>query len=466
MNAVGFLRRHYSIKIAALTVGNCVLVVSAVLLAVALRFGGLAYLMENLWGFLAKALVLLGVFQVSLHYADFYDHKVAESPWQLVQGLLRALGLSCLLLSLMYYMLPQLMVGRGVVFIALSLTMFFVFAWNYLILQATRLKKWQQKVVIVGSGRVAKQTAQAILDQKGSPFEVLGFIDRDRSRIGERILNPGIIGAYDQLCQIVERERPVILVVALDDRRNSFPVDDLLNCKMKGVTIEDHTTFLKRLMGKLMIENLSPSHLIFSDGFRKSRFTLNAKRIIESVLSLTALIVLSPLFLIIAILIKVDSPGPVFLRQERVGENGRIFIIYKFRSMRNDAERFSGPVWAKQDDDRVTRLGKFLRKLRIDELPQFWNVLKADLSLVGPRPERPQFVKRLEQQIPYYALRHSVRPGITGWAQVSFSYGASVEDATEKLRYDLFYIENLSLLFDFMIILRTIKIVILGKGAR
>jgi sugar transferase (PEP-CTERM system associated) len=466
MNAISFLRRHYSIRIVVLTVGDCVLVLSAVLLAVVLRFGGLASLMENLWNFLPKALMLLGVFQVSLHYSEFYDHKVAENPWQLAQGLLRALGLSCLLLSLIYYMLPQLMVGRGVVFIALSLTMFFVFAWHYLIFQAMRPKKWQQKVVIVGSGRVAKQTAQAVLDRKGSPFEVLGFVDKDRSRIGERILNPGIIGAYDQLCQIVERERPVVLVVALDEKRNSFPLDDLLNCKMKGVTIEDHTTFLKRLTGKLMVESLSPSHLIFSDGFRKSGFTLAVKRIVETVLSLMALIVLSPLFLVVAILIKVDSAGPVFLRQERVGENGNIFIIYKFRSMRKDAERLSGPVWAKQKDDRVTRVGKYMRKLRIDELPQFWNVLRGNLSLVGPRPERPQFVEELEQQIPYYALRHSVRPGITGWAQVSFSYGASVEDSTEKLRYDLFYIENLSLLFDFMIILKTIKIVILGKGAR
>jgi sugar transferase (PEP-CTERM system associated) len=466
MNAVSFLKRQYSIRMAVLTVGNGVLVVFAVLLAVVLRSGSFAHLMENLWGFLAKALVLLAVFQVSLHYADFYEQKIAESPWQLAQSLLRVLGLSCFLLSLLYYMLPQLMVGRGIVFIALSLTTFFVFAWHYLIFQAVRLKKWQQKVVIVGSGIVAKKTAQVLLDRKGSPFQVLGFIDRDRSRIGECILNPRIIGAYDQLCQIVERERPVVLVVALDDKRNSFPLDDLLNCKMKGVTIEDHTTFLKRLTGKLMVESLRPSHLIFSDGFRKSKFTVSTKRIVETALSLMALIVLSPLFLLVAILIKVDSPGPIFFKQERVGENSKSFIIYKFRSMRNDAEKFSGAVWAKQKDDRVTRVGRYIRKWRVDELPQLWNVLKCDLSLVGPRPERPEFVKELEQQIPYYALRHSVRPGITGWAQISFPYGASVEDATEKLRYDLFYIENLSLLFDVMIILKTIKIVILGKGAR
>jgi sugar transferase (PEP-CTERM system associated) len=466
MNAVGFLKRYYSVRIAVLTAGNCVLVVSAVLLAVVVRSGGTAYLMNDWWSFFAKALVVLGVFQVSLHYTNFYDGKVAECPWRLGQCLLRAFGISCLLLSLMYYLLPQLIIGRGVVFIGLSLTMCFVFAWYYLIFQTMQRKKWQQKVLIVGSGKVAKQTAQAILDRKSATFEVLGFIDRDPSRIGERILNPGIIGAYDQLCQIVERERPVVLVVALDDKRDGFPLNDLLNCKMKGVTIEDHTTFLKKLTGKLMVESLSPSHLIFSDGFRKSKFTLIVKRTVETALSLTALIVLSPLFLLVAILIKADSPGPIFFRQERVGENGRLLTIYKFRSMRNDAEKNTGPVWAKQEDDRVTRVGKYMRKLRIDELPQLWNALKGDISLVGPRPERPQFVKELEQKIPYYALRHSVRPGITGWAQVSFPYGASVEDAAEKLRYDLFYIENLSVLFDFMILLKTIKIVILGKGAR
>lgn len=252
----------------------------------------------------------------------------------------------------------------------------------------------------------------------------------------------------------------------MDDRRNGFPLNELLTCKMQGITIEDHSTFLEKLTGKLMVENLNPSHLIFSDGFKKFKIMLTIKRLAEIFLSLAGLIILSPLMLLVSIMIKIDSQGPAFFKQERVGENGRIFNIYKFRSMRNDAEGHTGPIWARENDPRITRVGRYIRKVRIDEIPQLWNVLNGDMSFIGPRPERLYFVEDLTKMIPYYSQRHSVKPGITGWAQTKYPYGASEEDALEKLKYELYYIKYMSPFFDLFILFETVKIVLFGKGAR
>ena len=235
---------------------------------------------------------------------------------------------------------------------------------------------------------------------------------------------------------------------------------------MSGMTILEGESFYEKWAGKILAENINPSWLIYSDGFRKSRFTKFIKRLTGLVLSSLGLLLALPVTAVIAIAIKFESRGPVIYRQKRCGQDGRIFNLCKFRSIIDNAEGSSGPVWAMDDDDRVTRVGKIIRKFRLDELPQLWNVLKGDMSFVGPRPERPEFVEELEKIVPYYSERHTVKPGITGWAQVSYGYGASVEDALEKLKYDLFYIKNMSMLFDFMVILKTAKIVIQQSGAR
>ena len=276
---------------------------------------------------------------------------------------------------------------------------------------------------------------------------------------------PEIIGDYTQITSIVQAGNIDRIVVALDERRGKFPIDELLSCRLRGIKVDDGVAFTEYLAGKLSVESLHPSFLIFSDGFQSSSTSKILKRIIDISVSSLGLLAFSIVGLIIGIAIKLDSKGPIFYRQERVGEGTKIFGLLKFRSMRVNAEE-NGPQWAKVNDERVTRVGRVIRKLRLDEIPQMINVLKGQMSFVGPRPERPVFVKMLKREIPFYTQRHAVKPGITGWAQICCPYGASREEALEKLKYDLYYIKHMSLLLDLIIISETVKVVLFGKGAR
>jgi sugar transferase (PEP-CTERM system associated) len=279
-------------------------------------------------------------------------------------------------------------------------------------------------------------------------------------------VNTKVIGSYEQLVDLVERERIDQIIVALSERRGKLPHEALLTCKLRGVEVIDGTTFYEQMSGKILLENLRPSWIIFSSGFTVSSLTRRLKRLSDLFLSITGLLLAAPLMAGIAILIRCDSWGPAFFMQERVGENKKAFMLFKFRSMFVDAEDTSGPVFAQADDARVTRLGRLLRATRLDELPQLFNVLKGDMSFVGPRPERPFFVEQFEKEIPFYAQRLCVKPGLTGWAQVNYPYGATRADAEEKLRLDLYYIKHMSLSLDLLIVLKTVKIAILGQGAR
>jgi sugar transferase (PEP-CTERM system associated) len=279
-------------------------------------------------------------------------------------------------------------------------------------------------------------------------------------------MNAKVIGSYDQLLEIVQRESIDQIVIAMPDRRGKLPVDALLTCKMQGVHIEEGTTFYEKISGKIMLENLRPSWVIFSSGFSISPLLRLLKRLGDLLLAGTGLILTVPLLPVIAMLIKIESRGPVFFTQERVGQNGRLFVLIKFRSMYDDAEEVTGPVYADANDHRITWVGRWLRRTRLDELPQLLNVLRGEMSFVGPRPERPFFVQQFAKEIPYYTQRLSVKPGITGWAQINYPYGATQEDAVEKLRLDLYYIKNMSLLLDLFIVLKTAKIALLGQGAR
>lgn len=276
---------------------------------------------------------------------------------------------------------------------------------------------------------------------------------------------PIVIGDYSQIFHICKAGDVHRIIVALDERRGKFPLEQLLFCRLKGIPVDDGVAFTEQLAGKLSVESLHPSFLIFSNGFKRSAIFKRLKRVLDIFGSVFGLAVFSVVSLLISIAIKLESKGPVLYRQKRVGEDGKIFHLLKFRSMRADAET-NGPVWAQENDDRVTRVGRVIRKLRLDEIPQMCNVLKGEMSFVGPRPERPFFVDQLKNEIPFYSERHVVKPGITGWAQISYHYGASREDAQEKLKYDLYYIKHMSLLFDLMIVLQTVKIVLLGKGSR
>jgi sugar transferase (PEP-CTERM system associated) len=293
---------------------------------------------------------------------------------------------------------------------------------------------------------------------------VLGYLD-DSPDAGDAIpRNHQLLGKIKDLTGIVAENHPDLIVVAQFDRRGALPTKALLECRLRGILVEDWPTFYEKETGKILVAELRPSWLIFSDGFVKTPSSEIIKRGIDTVLSLIGLIVTFPLMLLIAASIRIDSPGPILFRQRRLGKHGRVFVIYKFRSMRDDAEHGTGPVWAREGDSRVTRVGRIIRRTRLDELPQLFNVLIGDMSFIGPRPERPEFVDELEEQIPFYRARLSVKPGITGWAQVRYHYGASVEDALEKLQYDLYYVKNVSLFLDLLILLNTIQVVLFARG--
>jgi sugar transferase (PEP-CTERM system associated) len=325
--------------------------------------------------------------------------------------------------------------------------------------------KLEERILVVGTGASARKVVRQILDQREFAYRVVGFIDDDPSRIGERIVNPGIVGTPADMGALIALHQIDRIIVGLADRRGKLPIEELLRAKMAGICVEDATTTYERVTGKILIDDLRPSWLIFSDGFRVSRMTRWMKRTIDLTLSVVLAIVAAPFMVLTAIAIAIESGRPVLYCQERVGENGRTFTLCKFRSMRQDAEKAGTPIWASDGDSRITRVGRFIRKTRLDELPQIWNVVCGDMSFVGPRPERPYFVAELAKDIPFYQQRHAVKPGLTGWAQVKYRYGASREDAMEKLRYDLYYIKHLSVFFDLTIVFDTVKVVLFRKGA-
>jgi sugar transferase (PEP-CTERM system associated) len=373
---------------------------------------------------------------------------------------------SSILLAILYFLFPTLIIGRGIFLITLILLPAVLIAWRLFYYRLRRLKPFRERVLIVGAGPLAKWLGQEIFIKHGHEYRIVGFLDEDPSRVGQSLVNPGIIGTYEDLDRLGTHHSIQRIIIAIQDRRKKLPVSQLLRCRFKGIKVEEGETFYEQLAGKIFIENIKPSWFIFSSGFRRVILLKLGKRGLDVLLSASLLMMLWPLFLILSALIKLDSKGPVFFRQERVGESGGIFTLLKFRSMRADAEAASGPVWASHNDSRVTRIGGMLRRFRLDELPQLINVIRGDMSFVGPRPERPYFVERLEKAIPYYSLRHTVKPGITGWAQIKYPYGSTVEDAAEKLQYDLFYIKNLSILLDVVILFETIKTVLMRIGAR
>jgi len=313
----------------------------------------------------------------------------------------------------------------------------------------------------------AKYAGEVLFNLLALPAIVVGFVGENQAEVGRRLVNPSVVGTTGDLRSLVESLKVSLIVVALEDRRGRLPVDELLRCRLAGVKIEDAPSFFERLTGKILVSDLRPSWFVFSPGFNKPRLFKSAKRGLELVAALALLVASAPLVGLAMLLIRLETPGPALFRQSRVGVRGRVFELFKLRTMRLDAEASTGPVWASDEDDpRVTRLGRLLRKLRLDELPQLVNVITGDMSFVGPRPERPHFVDTLRQVIPYYDERHTVRPGITGWAQVKFGYGSTLEDSERKLQFDLYYVKNMSLLLDVAIVLDTFKVMLLGRGAR
>ncbi len=414
---------------------------------------------------LCRAFIVAITFQLFLHLKDAYEFGTKPFAPKFLWGFSQALLFACALLSVVHLVIPQVVLGTGSMVLTLISISCVLTIWHLLLRWYFGMRNRRSNLLIMGTGPLARALATEILRHREFGLSVSGFVDDNPALVGVSIVNPKVLGLNHELRSIVAEKKIDKIAVELSDRRGRLPVDELLELKMCGVGVEEATSVYERVTGKIAIENLKPSWMVFGQGFEVSSRTLIQKQIVSFSVSLLLLLLFLPLFPLIALLIKLDSEGPVFFRQERVGQNGKTFTLLKFRSMRQDAERDTGPVWARPEDKRVTRLGRYLRRTRLDEVPQLINVLKGDMSLVGPRPERPNFVRDLSNTIPFYYLRHSVKPGVTGWAQINYRYGSSVEDAVEKLQYDLFYIKNVSCALDLLIILNTVKTVLVRKGS-
>jgi sugar transferase (PEP-CTERM system associated) len=397
---------------------------------------------------------------------DLYDFIVMHDRHELVLRLVQALGLAWIVLAISFYAYPHLMLGRSISLIALPMALALMVGWRISIHWFLGHPDFGERILIVGSGNLAVEVARQVLNRPDAGYRIVGFVGTDSELLGKSLINPRVIGLTEDLDKIVKREGIDRIVVAMGERRGQLPTDRLLKLSLGGdVSIEEGATFYERVTGRVSLDMLRPSWLIFTGRGRQAKLATVTRSAVHRFVALIGALLSLPIVLLTAVLIKIDSRGPVFYRQERIGKNGRPFVLAKFRSMRVDAEK-EGPVWASKGDERTTRVGRIIRKIRIDEIPQFWNILLGEMSFVGPRPERPHFVAQLAQEIPYYEQRHLIAPGLTGWAQIKYPYGASVEDAREKLQYDLFYVKNHSLFLDAIILFETIKIILFGRGAQ
>ncbi|NUR56625.1 MAG: TIGR03013 family PEP-CTERM/XrtA system glycosyltransferase [Acidobacteria bacterium] len=443
----------------ALILSETALIIAAVIVSTYVVLGS-AWSLPTVAHLLPKVLLIGYVCQICLYYGDLYDDpRMLRDLRHMMVRLLQALGATSILLALLYAWYPDLIVARGVFVLTAAIVGASLMGWRLAFRWATVQVGPRERLLLVGRSATAHNFERELAEHSDNAVEVVGFVEAQPGDAASQSL-----GAFEDLPAIVRAHAVDRVVVNLADARGKLPMDKLLEMKLQGVTFADLASVYEECTGKIALENLRPSWLVFSDGFKKSATTLIVKRAIEVAIAAVALVVCLPILLILAAAIVLTSPGPAIYSQLRVGQNGRVFRVYKLRSMRNDAERGTGAVWSVPGDPRITRLGTILRRTRLDELPQLWNILIGNMSLVGPRPERPEFVQELSKQIPLYRLRHVVKPGLTGWAQVRYTYTASVEDTMEKLQHDLFYIKNLSLRLDLFIIFETVKTVVLHRG--
>src|SRR5688572_10324815 len=462
-----FLLHRVRLRSIALAACETVFIMAAVAIAAVVRLGP-----ENAFelflneGGIVKTLLVVAIAQVSMYYADLYDLRIVADRRELFTRLIQALATTSFALAAIYFWFPSTMLGRGVFLIAAILVMTMAVLWRVAFEWLSGRMGPRERLLLVGTGPAAVDLARELVSRRHElGVEIVGFIDPDPAKIGTALVNPGIIGAIEDIPEIVRRRSVDRVVVSLADARGALPVERLLDMKLAGVSFDHLASVYEEYTGKIAVENLRPSWFIFSDGFRKTRFLSASKRLLDVLCASFLLIPTLPLMLFVALAVRWTSKGPALYHQQRVGLNGRVFTVHKFRSMKADAEAATGAVWAsKKGDPRVTPIGGILRRTRIDELPQLWNVFKGDMSFVGPRPERPEFVAGLTERIRFYGQRHVVRPGLTGWAQVCYTYGATEEDALQKLQFDLYYIKNLSIALDIYIIIETIKTVVLRKG--
>lgn len=404
-----------------------------------------------------RILGLTGIMLLLWHGFDLYDSAlIAVSEWQ-KSWMLMVLGTMLLGFLAIGQFSPSIFPGSGSFALGIVVLILPLFGWRVAYSWIVRLPHFRERVYILGTGDRAERLLDGLRRRPG--IEVAGWTGDVAGEPTKEMVASHVAG-------VVREKRVHRVIVAMPNRRGTLPVYELLDLRLDGVKVEEATSWLERINGRIEVEELYPSWLIFADGFRSSSFFQATRLILNFIAAFFGLSLFLPLWPFIVLAIKLDSPGPVLYHQKRVGRGGTHFYCYKFRTMRRDAEADTGATWAADDDPRITRVGRFLRASRLDEIPQLWCVFKGDMNFVGPRPERPEFVEWLSKEIPYYGVRHTVRPGITGWAQVQYKYGNTLEHAREKLQYDLFYIKNASIGLDLWIMFQTIKIVMLGRGAR
>ncbi len=453
-------------RVIILLAGDVVFVLAALISALLARFGSNYDCRHYLFNNVQVPVILIGTALFVSYLAESYSaDKNIKKRELLVNVIIVAIG-SFFCLSAVYYLAPNFMVGRGLLFLTILFFAIYQYIWHFVYFFSHQHPRFAQQVLVLGTGELAWKINELSSESRGY-YKVAGFVRCGSLVVGEKeVPQEQILGDSDALRDIALTTHADIIVIALSERRGVFPLRDALSCKLNGVEVLDAASFYELACGKLMLEQITPSWFIFSTGFRRPVAISYAKRMVDVFLALVGLILATPIIALFSFIIKVDSSGPIFFTQVRVGNKEKPFSLLKFRTMRQDAESQSGAVWATENDPRVTRIGRFMRKTRIDEIPQLINVLKGEMSFIGPRPERPEFVEKLKALIPYYSRRHFIKPGVTGWAQVRYPYGSSIEDAVEKLRYDLYYIKNLSPFLDTLIFFETIKVVLFGRGAR
>ncbi|MHB8525033.1 MAG: sugar transferase [Candidatus Acidiferrales bacterium] len=463
---IRFLNAYFPTRTLFLGISEAFLVAFAFITATVARLGtnDATVMLNYEQGFL-KILIVASVFIMCMYYFDLYDSVVLSNRREVLTRLVQVLGTVCILLALLYYAFPTLELGRGIFLIGFLLVALFVFVWRRLFLLVNTMPRFAERALILGDGPLAKPLIEEIEMRSELGVRIVGQLRHLENGSGSA---PQLSETeqFDQLCRQIETYRASRIIIAMGERRGRLPVEALLRLKSRGIRIQDGAEVFEAITGKVPIESLRLSWLLFSPGFHVPRLLLIYKRLFSFLISSICFVITAPIMALVAIAIRLDSPGPAIFKQERIGEGGKPFTLFKFRTMVDGADRDDNYRPAEKADDRFTRVGKLLRRTRLDELPQLFNILRGDMYFVGPRPFVPNQEQECLEKIPYYRQRWAVKPGATGWAQINRGYCVTIEDNTEKLAYDLFYIKNISLGLDLLIMFQTIKILLLSRGSR
>jgi sugar transferase (PEP-CTERM system associated) len=448
---------YYPIRTLVLLIGDALIVWTSFLLGAVYELREGSYLVLNYEGGYLKIFGVTVLVLLCSHWLDLYDTAGFNTKGELYFRLLMVPGVLAFILAGVAYVRPDYLLGSGSSAVGLLILTVALIGWRLVFTWLVQLPILVERVYVLGTGERARRVVQGLRQNPELGVEIASWTGKMEGAVTRES-----VGAH--LMEVVHKQKIHRVILAMPERRDTIPMRELLELRLQGVKVEEATSWLERISGSIEVENLYPSWVVLGEGFRRSTTFMMIRRALSVLISLIGLILALPLIPFIMLAIRLDSSGPVLYTQTRVGKNGRLFNLVKFRTMRQDAEAANGPQWAVDNDPRVTRVGRFLRSLRLDDIPQWWCVLRGNMALVGPRPERPEFVEWLSKDIPYYGVRHMVRPGLTGWAQIKYRHVSTVEDAREELQYDLFYIKNASIGLDLLIMFQTIKTVLLRRG--